>query len=121
MKKEYALRFAVRTPDGSLGCTLRAERGFVFVTETPCSYGEDTAAYAACRFIRHCPELRDRLVREAVRLGLTTGKGAGKRTRRVRTTAKSLELPGRRALLTLSVQQGEIVVRRLEIDTRAAR
>lgn len=120
MKNRNLFRSTIRTPDSALGCTLRVDGRFVFETAAACAYDSETAAYAACRFIRHCPQLRDILVREAVRLGLSSGKSGRGRPLRVRTSARSLELPGSRALLKLTVLQGEIVIKALSVDTPAA-
>lgn len=118
MENKKNVRYAIKTSDGGFGCTLRADRDFRFEAGADCPYGRETAAYAACRYIRHCPALRDRLIREAVRLGLTTGKGEKNKRRLVRTSAAKLQLPGGRARLRVSVGQGEIVVKALAVDAR---
>ena len=111
---EKRISYALRTADGRLGCTLRTDRTFRFSDLASVGCGSDTAAYAVCRYIRHCPELRDLLVREAVRLGLSSRGGKNKR-RTVLTRAAALSLPGGGAEIRLCVRQGEIVVRSLTV------
>lgn len=68
------MKQTIRTSDNYYGCTLRAAKDFQFETQVHCNYEEETVRYAVCRYIRHCPKIRDRFIREAVKLGLSTGK-----------------------------------------------
>ena len=111
MKNGKYVTYAIRTSEGAFGCRLTADDKFHFTFGAPCPYGAETVAYAVCRYIRRCPALRDPLIREAVKLGLTVrGKPKG-RTRRVRTRASALELPGKLAHIKLLIQPGKIVVK----------
>ena len=108
---EYRLRNSADT----LGCRLCAEKGFRFCGEMPRDYEPETVAYAACRLIRHSVPVKDRLVREAVRRGLNTGKEGRPVRREVRTTADRLSLPGRNALISVLVTQGAVTVKEVRV------
>lgn len=120
MENKKNVTYKIRTENGKLCCKLTAGSDFRFITSAPCAYGDDTAAYAVCRCIRRFPELRDPLIREAVRLGLTLrGAGRGKR-HRIRTWAAILDLPGGDAVINLIVKQGEIVLKKLVVKANRA-
>lgn len=109
------LSLKIRTSDGSRACRLCVSGSFTFESAVPCPYDLIAIAYAACRYIRHCPELRDPLICRAVRLGLELRRPKKGRDRLVKTQARALGLPGGRALLSLELDQGEILIRRLRI------
>ena len=109
------MQYKIRNSSGTLGSLLRTDGRLHFVSEVPCGYRQDTAAYAACRYIRHCPQLRDRLIWSAVRLGLDPRGGKKHLTFRVRAGAAALSLPGTWALLTLSVTQGTITLKSVHL------
>ena len=109
------IRTQIRNSCGTLGCALQYDKNTWFAAGIPCDYQADTAAYAAFRFIRHCPQLRDRLIPEAVALGLRSGKAARPLRRRVRLPAERLSLPGKTAVVYLSVSQGLVSIRGVRI------
>ncbi len=108
---EYRLRNSADT----LGCRLRTEKDFRFSGEMPWDYEPETVAYAACRLIRHSVPVKDRLVREAVMRGLSTGKAGRPVRRQVKTTAGRLSLPGRNALISVLVTQGAVTVKEVRV------
>lgn len=113
------ITYKIRTENDKLGSRLTVGGGFRFRTDAPGDYGEETAAYAVCRFLRYCPELRDPLILEAVRFGLTL-RGCKGRRHRIRTRAVCLGLPGGDAVIQLHVKQGEIVVQELSVRSNRA-
>lgn len=121
-KEKKTTQYRIRTSDRAYGCMLRASKSeFRFQSAAACPYDTETVLYAVCRYIRHCPELRDPLIRRAVSLGLSTERRVRRVRRVVSTAASKLALPGGRAVLTLSVGQGEIVVKSLKIEERGDR
>lgn len=116
MENRKYLAYLIKTTNGDLRCKLTADDSFRFSCGAPCRYETETVVYAVCRYIRHSPELRDPLIREAVRLGLTIREKRKNKLQHVRTKAALLSLPGGDARITLSVRQGEIVVKELIIE-----
>lgn len=102
------MNYKIKNTAQNLSCSIGYDRKTWFRSEVPCSYGTETAAYAACRMIRHLPPVRDRLIAEAVRLGLGSGRQARALQRRVHTRAAALSLPGGEAWIYLTVRQGAI-------------
>lgn len=105
----------------SLSCALRYDQKTRFVCPLPCAYDAETAAYAAARFIRHCPEVRDRLVRQAVSAGLSFRLPARPTYVRIHTTAKSLALPGEDAHVHVLVTPGTVTIKSVRIDPAPGR
>ena len=64
------MNYKIKNTDESLSCSIGYDRKTWFRSQVPCAYDTETAAYAACRLIRHLPPVRDRLIAEAVGLGL---------------------------------------------------
>lgn len=95
-----------------LACRLEytSTNGFRYLSDAPTPYDADTAAYAVCRYLRHTPAVLDELIFLAVKLGLQTGKSKPV-TRTVRTSAASLQIPGRQAVIKIVVSQGTITVK----------
>ena len=110
------MQYKIRSSDDLLGCSIGYDRKTWYRSAAPSAYDAETAAYAACRLIRHMPALRDRLIGEAVRLGLRSGRGAKALSRRVHTTAQSLALPGGEAWICLTVRQGTVWIRGVRVD-----
>ena len=81
--------------------------------QTP--YDSTAAAYAVVRYLRHCPDLRDKLIFEAVKLGLQSQKAKPIR-HTVITKAAFLQLPGTSARIDLTVSAGVITVRKVVIE-----
>ena len=119
IKLEEHMKQTIRTSDNYYGCTLRAAKDFQFETQVHCNYEEETVRYAVCRYIRHCPKIRDRFIREAVKLGLSTGKIKHRR-HQIHVNVRNMELPGREAILTIEVGQGELIVKKLIIEEATA-
>ena len=110
------MQYKIRSSDDRLGCSIGYDRKTWYRSAAPSAYDAETAAYAACRLIRHMPALRDRLIGEAVRLGLCTGRGGRALSRRVHTTAQSLALQGGEAWIYLTVRQGAVWIRGVRVD-----
>ena len=110
------MQYKIRSSDDRLGCSIGYDRKTWYRSAAPSAYDAETAAYAACRLIRHMPALRDRLVSEAVRLGLSSGRGAKALSRRVHTEAGRLALPGGEAWIYLTVRQGAVWIRGVRVD-----
>ena len=109
------MQYTITNSTETRSCKLEHDRNFRFRSEVACGYESETAAYAACRFIRHCPSLRNRLTYEAVWLGLR-GKREHKAIRhRIKTRAALLSLPGDRATIDLVVGQGVVKVRSVHL------
>ncbi|MBR5094542.1 MAG: hypothetical protein IK095_05560 [Oscillospiraceae bacterium] len=104
------MRYTMKTRDNSLRCSISYDRKTWADSQVPTHYDDETIAYAACRYLRHASKARDRLVREAVRLGLNSGKKAKPYHHRVHTTATALALPGRDVWIHLRVCPGEIKI-----------
>lgn len=109
--------FKIRTQNNALGCRIKAARDFRFVTQAPCGFEKETICYAAYRFLKHAPEVKDPLIREAVKMGLSSGKNK-RRNHVILTKAEKMELPGGQAKLYLTVGQGEIIIKKVTIETR---
>ena len=116
MENRTHMTYTIKTKDNGFGSKLKADNSFTFTADGPFPYEKDTVAYAVCRYIRHCPELRDPLIREAVKLGLTVRGKREHRRHRIRTKASLLSLPGGNARITLLIRQGEIIVKELSIE-----
>ena len=110
------MQYKIRSSDGRRACSLSYDRKTWYRSAAPSAYDAETAAYAACRLIRHMPALRDRLIGEAVRLGLCSGRGARARDRRVHTGAAALSLPGGEAWIYLAVGQGAVRIRGVRVE-----
>ena len=110
------MQYKIRSSDDRMGCSIGYDRKTWYRSAAPSAYDAETAAYAACRLIRHMPALRDRLVSEAVRLGLSSGRSAKALSRRVHTEAGSLALPGGEAWIYLTVRQGAVWIRGVRVD-----
>ena len=110
------MQYKIRSSEDRMGCSIGYDKKTWYRSEAPSAYDAETAAYAACRLIRHMPALRDRLIGEAVRLGLCTGRGGRALSRRVHTTAQSLALPGGEAWIYLTVRQGAVWIRGVRVD-----
>ncbi len=108
--KRPLVSLKISTSDGSRRCCLQYREGGVRVSAAQrLPYPPDTVAYAVCRYIRHCPELRDRLVRRAVYTALH-GPSAPQRIS-VTTSAEALSLPIRAAArIRLSVTPGTVTI-----------
>ena len=66
-KEKKTTQYRIRTSDRAYGCMLRANKSeFRFQSAAACPYDTETVLYAVCRYIRHCPELRDPLTGEVV-------------------------------------------------------
>ena len=109
--------YKIRTQNNAFGCTIKVANDFCFATRTQCGFESETICYAAYRFLKRSPELKDPLIREAVKLGLSLGKNKPRKHVTL-TTAEKMELPGGRARLHVSVGQGEIVIKKLTIENR---
>ena len=117
------MRYTMKNSDGSRACGIEYGKKTWFESKVPCGYTAEVAAYAACRYLRHLPQVRDRLILEAVRRGLSQGK-AGRAVRlRVHTTAAALSLPGDEAWIYLRVGQGlvEILGVKVKAERKAER
>lgn len=76
----------ILTSDGQRGCTLQYRDGSVTVTGID-KLDPQAAGYAVYRYIKHCPQLRDRLIPQAVRLGLRDKSRSYALTTRTTTAA----------------------------------
>lgn len=113
------MRYTMKNTDGSRACSIEYGKKTWFESQVPCGYTAEVAAYAACRYLRHLPQVRDRLIAEAVRRGLSQGK-AGRAVRmRVHTRAAALSLPGDEAWIHLRVGQGLVEI--LGVKVKAER
>ncbi len=110
------MQYKIRSSDDRMGCSIGYDRKTWYRSAAPSAYDAETAAYAACRLIRHMPALRDRLIGEAVHLGLCSGRGARALSRRVHTSAAALSLPGGEAWICLTVRQGSIWIRGVRVN-----
>ena len=115
------MQYKIRSSDDRLGCSIGYDRKTWYRSAAPSAYDAETAAYAACRLIRHMPALRDRLIGEAVRMGLSSGRGARALNRRVHTGAGSLDLPGGEAWIYLTVRQGTVWIRGVRVSAENLR
>ena len=117
------MQYKIRSSEDRMGCSIGYDKDSWYRSAAPSGYDAETAAYAACRLIRHMPRLRDRLIGEAVRLGKSSGREARPLRRRVHVSAASLALPGGDAWIYLSVRQGSVWVRgvRVNADRRRSR
>lgn len=109
------MQFKIRNTHNTLACLLTSESKVRFTSAVACAYEQDTVIYAACRYIRHCPQLRERLIYEAVRLGLDPRGGKKRFTHRIKAKAAALSLPGDYALITVCVMQGRIVLKSVRL------
>ena len=109
------MKCKIRNTNDTLGCSLQVDKGFQAACYVSCVYDETTLAYAALRLIRHSPNVRDRLVAEAVRRGLS-GKKDRPRRFTVRARAALLELPGTTAVVSVSVTAGTVSIKRLRLS-----
>lgn len=112
------MRLKIKNSSGSLCCVISYDAQTWFESAVPCPYDKETAAYAACRLIRHCPPVRDRLIWAAVRRGLTVGKGARPRQVKIKTTAEALAMEGGAAWIYLTVGQGCLTLRGVRVTAR---
>ena len=110
----------IRNTSNSLACTLQYDQKTRFVCPLPCAYDAETAAYAAARFIRHCPEVRDALIRQAVSAALCFGRRPRPARVRIHTSARNLALPGERAHVNVLVAPGTVTIKSVYIDPAPA-
>ena len=108
-------KYRIRNSSNTLGSTLTTEREVWYTSKYRCDYLQETIGYAACRYIKHCNIVRDSLIADAVRLGLNSGKAARPLTRLIRTKANDLELEGNYVTIHVTVSQGLITVKGVEI------
>ena len=94
---------------------LTTESEVWYTSKYPCAYPQDTIGYAACRFIMHCSKARDSLIADAVRLRPGRGKASRPLIRLIRTKANDLELEGKYATIHVTVSQGMITVKGVEV------
>ncbi len=109
------MNYKISNTAGRLACSIGYDRKTWFRSQVPCAYDTETAAYAACRLIRHLPPVRDRLIAEAVGLGLGSGRRAGALQRKIHTRAAALSLPGGEAWIYLTLRQGAIRIRGVRV------
>lgn len=106
----------------TLACKLQYDRKKLrFICPLPCAYDAETVGYAAARFIRHCPALRDRLVRQAVSAGLEVGRKVRPARVRIHADARSLALPGDDAYVSVSVTPGTVSIKSVRIAASGPR
>ena len=115
------MQIKIRNSENRMGCRIGYDKDSWYRSAAPSGYDAETAAYAACRLIRHMPRLRDRLIGEAVRLGKSSGREAKPLRRRVHTSAKALALPGGEAWIYLSVRQGTVWIRGVRVNAERRR
>ena len=115
------MNYKIKNTDERLSCCIGYDRKTWFRSQVPCAYDTETAAYAACRMIRHLPPVRDRLIAEAVSLGLGSGRQATALQRRIHTRAAALSLPGGEAWIYLTVRQGAIQIRGVRVEKKKPR
>ncbi len=117
------MRYTMKNTDGSRACGIEYGKKTWFESKVPCGYTAEVAAYAACRYLRHLPQVRDRLIAEAVHRALSQGKAARAIRLRVHTRAAALSLPGGEAWIYLRVGQGlvEILGVKVKEDPAAER
>ncbi len=109
-------KYRIRNSSNTLGSTLTTEREVWYTSKHFCDYQQDTIGYAACRYIKHCDTVRDSLIADAVRLGLNSGKAARPLIKLIRTKASDLELDGNYVAIHVTVSQGLITVKGVEIS-----
>lgn len=116
-KSEYPL-FTTKISNDHYRCALcyRTNGWVRYRSAVFTPYSADVAAYAASRYIRHCPELRDLLVKTAIRLGLQVGKSKPIR-RTVLTPARRLELPGGQAKIYVTITAGTVTITGVSVVT----
>ena len=105
----------IRNTSASLCCSLQTDRKLWFSCRVPCEYEADTAAYAAAKFIRTHAEVRDKLIKTAVRLGLSHGKEAKPVQRQITVPARAMELPGNSATIYVTVSQGTVTIKGVRV------
>ena len=111
----------IRTTSNALACTLHYDQKLRFVSPLPCKYDTEAIGYAAARFIRHCPAVRDELIRQAVAAGLSVGQRVKPARIRIHTSAKSLSLPGDSAYVNVIVKPGTLEIKSVRIENDAGR
>lgn len=117
-KKDFPLRRTrIAASRTRYKCTLcyRGNGGTAYRSAVNTPYDADTAAYAACRYIRHSPTVKDCLISEAVHLGLEVHK-VFPHYRTLKTSARDLELPGGTATVFITVSAGTLTVTGVKVS-----
>ena len=112
---ELPCRYSTKT------MTLRVDPKLRVVGRMPDGCSVKTLAYAAYRYLRICPDLREPLVLEADFFDSKYRGRIKSRWRLIRAAGWSLALPGGRVTIFLRVKQGEIVLRGLWLRKREPR
>ncbi len=105
---------------GALSAELAVAKDMVFTSEVDCGdLTQDAVRYAVCRFLRKNPAACDRYVTMSYRLRFATGRDRRARRCRFTAPARAMELPGRRVVVTLSVDPGGVTVESVSIRRSA--
>lgn len=110
------MNYKIKNSSNSLTCTLQYDHKLRFVSSIPCKYDAETVGYAAARYIRHCPEVRDQLIPQAIKAALDLSKRTKPARVRIHTTAKRLSLPGETVYINVLVTPGTIAIKSVQIE-----
>lgn len=104
----------MKMTNGSISCEVSVASDDVFVSYVPCSYGKNTAFYAARRFFVRCGKIR----RECTCLSRHLRFGQGRQKKILFSyliPAILMELPGEWARVTGTVSAEGVELRKVEL------